>query len=89
MGETPYFFLFLQFGFYPPIILPSLETEDAIPFQNFSCVFFLPSHPVWANPPPKKPTLVLFVCVGGYVYRGAKYDDLLGGNYIFAEFTLK
>ncbi|CAB1115398.1 unnamed protein product [Ectocarpus sp. CCAP 1310/34] len=26
--------------------------------------------------------------IAGYVYRGAKYDDLLGGNLIFADFTL-
>ncbi len=26
---------------------------------------------------------------GGFVYRGTKYGDLLGGNYVFADFSLK
>lgn len=24
---------------------------------------------------------------GGFVYRGQRYADLLGGNYIFADYT--
>jgi len=26
---------------------------------------------------------------GGYVYRGLKYSDLLGGNYVFADHSEK
>lgn len=38
------------------------------------------------NSNPMTPTLKLVVVYpGGYVYRGSKFADVLGGHYIFAD----